>query len=67
MIAFHDTSTHMATPGCANVWSWNFGDGSGSSSLQHPTYTYGNGSNKNVTLTVSNAAGSSAITKTVNP
>lgn len=67
VIAFTDTSTHMATPGCANVWSWNFGDGSGSSSAQNPTYTYGNGSSKNVTLTVSNSAGSSAITKTVNP
>ncbi len=66
-INFTDTSTHMATPGCANVWSWNFGDGSGSSSLQNPTYTYANGSSKHVTLTVSNAAGSSTITKTVNP
>ena len=66
-IDFTDASLNMSTVGCANVWSWNFGDGSGSSAAQNPTYTYGNGSTKNVTLTVSNAAGSSTITKTVDP
>jgi PKD repeat protein len=67
VINFTDTSTNMATPSCVNVWSWNFGDGSGLSTAQSPTHTYGNGSSKNVTLSVSNSAGSSAITKTVNP
>ena len=66
-VTLTDTSTNMGIPGCNSIWSWNFGDGTGSSSNENPTYTYSNASKKTITLQVSNSAGSSTISKEVNP
>jgi PKD repeat protein len=57
-VQFTDTSA-----GSPTSWSWDFGDG-GASSVQNPSHRFGKGTWQ-VSLTVSNAGGSSAITKTV--
>jgi len=57
-VLFSDTST-----GTPTAWNWNFGDGTTNSTVQNPTHTYSNAGSYAVTLTVSNSAGSSAVTK----
>jgi len=54
---FTDTSTGNPTS-----WSWSFGDGQ-TSTLQNPTHTYPGVGGYEITLTVSNAYGSSSISK----
>jgi PKD repeat protein len=56
-VAFTDTST-----GGPTSWLWDFGDGS-TSTEQNPVHTYESPGNYSVTLTVSNAFGTSTLTK----
>ena len=57
-VQFTDQSSREPT-----AWSWDFGDGE-TSTVQHPTHTYTVPGTYSVTLTVTNAAGSAAVTKT---
>ncbi|MDV4344097.1 PKD domain-containing protein [Methanoculleus sp. YWC-01] len=56
-VAFTDTST-----GGPTSWLWDFGDGN-TSTVQNPVHTYESPGNYSVTLTVSNAFGTSTLTK----
>ena len=56
-VLFNDAST-----GSPTAWNWSFGDGVNSTE-KNPTHTYSTQGNYTVALTVSNAAGSNAITK----
>jgi len=58
-VLFTDKST-----GNPKSWSWNFGDSS-TSKLQNPSHAYSSAGTFTVTLTAKNAAGSSAVSKTV--
>jgi PKD repeat protein len=58
LVRFVDQSTN------ATQWDWNFGDGS-SSGLRDPEHAYDDPGSYTVTLTVTNAAGSSMVTKTL--
>lgn len=58
-VTFTDSST-----GNPASWLWDFGDNSGTNSQQNPTHAYNNLGSYTVSLTVSNPAGSNAITKT---
>ena len=57
-VAFTDKSTRIPTK-----WKWSFGDGT-TSTVQNPKHKYLQEGNYKVTLTVTNAAGSSTVTKT---
>jgi PKD repeat protein len=59
-VAFTDAST-----GAPTSWTWDFGDGSAPDTRQNPAHRYSRGGTYTVTLTVSNAAGTSAITQLV--
>lgn len=63
---FTDFSTNMTNPACNNIWSWSFGDGSGASSAEHPSYVYNKKGNYTATLVVSNDAGNSSDSVTIN-
>ena len=56
-VAFTDQSTLSIT-----AWNWSFGDGN-FSSVQNPTYIYQSPGNYSVSLNVTNASGSSNLTK----
>ena len=56
-VTFNDLSTGIPT-----AWNWSFGDGT-YSTQQNPVHTYSVAGNYAVTLTVSNAAGTAAMTK----
>ena len=56
-VYFYDMSTGYPTH-----WEWNFGDNSANSTLQNPMHSYFNGA-YTVTLTVTNAAGTSTVSK----
>ncbi|AGB02802.1 PKD domain-containing protein [Methanoregula formicica] len=56
-VTFTDTSTNSPTS-----WSWNFGD-TATSTYRDPTHTYGSAGTYPVKLTVTNAGGSSTVTK----
>ncbi len=56
-VTFTDLSTG------ATSWSWTFGD-TGTSTAQHPTHVYANPGTYTVTLEVTNALGSSTLTRT---
>lgn len=58
---FTDTSTGVPAP---NAWSWSFGDGAGSTD-RNPSHTYLSSGEYTVTLRVTNAAGTSEISKKV--
>jgi PKD repeat protein/Flp pilus assembly protein TadG len=64
---FTDTSTYMT--GCPiTSWLWDFGDGTPQSNAQNPSHDFANkNSTYTVKLTVTNSAGSSAISKSVRP
>lgn len=57
-VSFTDTSA-----GTPTSWLWRFGDGT-TSTAQNPQHTYAARGSYTVSLTVSNAAGSSTVTKT---
>jgi subtilisin family serine protease len=57
-VQFTDTST-----GTRNGWQWDFGDGTGNATIGDPVHTFNSVGNYTVTLTVSNAGGSSTITR----
>lgn len=59
-VNFTDTSTPV---GQIDTWAWDFGDG-GSSTVQNPSYEYTGSGVFDVALTVTNSAGSSALTET---
>jgi Flp pilus assembly protein TadG len=64
-VTFTDQST---TPvGCPiTTWLWNFGDASPTTNAQNPVHTFpSNNADYMVTLTVTNAAGSTSLTKLV--
>jgi len=48
--------------GSPTAWNWNFGDGT-SSTLQNPKHTYSAAGSYTIKLTVTNAAGSTSVTK----
>jgi PKD repeat protein len=56
-VAFTDQSSLSIT-----AWNWSFGDGN-FSSVQNPTYIYQSPGNYSVSLNVTNASGSSTLTK----
>jgi len=56
-VYFYDMSTGYPTH-----WEWNFGDNSANSTSQNPIHSYYNGA-YTVTLTVTNAAGTSTVSK----
>jgi len=56
-VGFTDTST-----GTPTSWKWSFGDGV-NSTVKNPTHNYSKAGNYTVILTVSNSAGSNAVTK----
>ncbi|HVT03125.1 MAG TPA: S8 family serine peptidase, partial [Thermoanaerobaculia bacterium] len=58
-VSFTDTSSNEPTS-----WLWNFGDGS-TSTEKNPTHTYTAAGLKVVTLTVTNAAGTSVISREI--
>ena len=58
-IQFRDKSLNIPTS-----WQWNFGDGA-TSTEQNPAHTYAATGTYSVTLTVTNAAGTNAITRAV--
>lgn len=60
-VSFSDTST-----GAPTSWAWTFGDGGTSSQQNPPSHTYLGVGSYTVTLTVTNAAGSSSASKTIN-
>jgi PKD repeat protein/Flp pilus assembly protein TadG len=64
---FTDGSTY--TTGCPiTVWLWDFGDGGPQSNAQNPSHDFANkNSTYTVTLTVTNSAGSSSVTHSVQP
>jgi uncharacterized protein (TIGR02145 family) len=57
-VQFTDLSANIPTS-----WLWDFGDGNGSTA-QNPAHSYANPGIYSVSLTVSNSAGSDAMTKT---
>ena len=60
-VTFTDTSTNIPTS-----WDWNFGDGSAHSTIKTPPpHTYTLAGTYTAQLTVSNAGGSSSVTKTI--
>lgn len=59
-VQFQDKSTSAPTS-----WRWEFGDGTPSSTLQNPTHTYDTAGTFQVKLTVTNAAGTSSVTRSV--
>jgi PKD repeat protein len=63
-----DSTTSTAPVGCPITnWLWDFGDGSNPSNAQNPTHTYGSSASVDVTLTLTNAAGTASIEKSVKP
>ena len=48
--------------GSPTAWNWDFGDGT-SSTLQNPKHTYSAAGSYTIKLTVTNAAGSTSVTK----
>lgn len=56
-VSFHDESTNAPVS-----WNWEFGDGN-TSNQQSPVHTYANEGTYDVQLTVSNASGSSSMTR----
>lgn len=64
---FTDLSTYAT--GCPiTTWLWNFGDGTPLSNAQNPSHDFANkNSTYTVTLTVTNSAGSSTTSKSVDP
>ncbi len=60
-VTFTDTST-----GTPTSWAWTFGDGQTSTSQTPPVHTYASTGVYSVTLTVTNAAGSSTASRTIN-
>ncbi len=56
-VSFKDTST-----GTPTSWKWSFGDGV-NATVKNPTHNYSKAGNYTLILTVSNSAGSNAVTK----
>ena len=56
--------TSSSTGTAPLTYAWNFGDGS-TSTLQNPAHTYATAGTYSVKLTVTNSAGSNAVTKSV--